>query len=206
MGEWISQSKVGENGAETGVLEEGNAGIEENNEEPRKGFKTITKDELDKIRPHPNLFFCRETASWCLFSKLPSTLLTTEAKTVQLWRFELMEHYREELRPHESIHRALFEHLEPALPEPILPSDHLSLRTVPHHTFPPRNHPSLSWLKLSWAQSTTNNRLLFSTQEFYPSVLGKELWHSLLKTRGENPQIGQTPAQAEASSINLIWR
>lgn len=120
-----------------------------------------------------------------------------------------MDDYRKELSavpPHEQVNYALFEDLQPPLPEPILPSDPQSLRTAAPYTFPPRNHPSLRALKLSWASSTASNRILFSTQTFFPSVLGQELWQTWLKTRGETPQPGQTSPQAEANSVGFLWR
>ncbi|GAA6018600.1 hypothetical protein JCM11491_006159 [Sporobolomyces phaffii] len=173
---------------------------------PKRGFQTIQRSELGTIRPHPDLFFCCETLSWCLFSKLPSVSTDFAVDGVQLWRFDQMDNYRKHLPPHESIRVALYEDLTPPLPYPLSPSEPESLRTAPHYTFPPRQHASLCSLKLSFAASTKQNRVLFSSQQFYPSVLGQELWKNLLDTRGENPQPGQTPAQAKVTAVNFVWR
>ena len=206
LGHWIDRTRVGEDAVYQGKSEDGQAGVGGEQVEPELGFQTITKAELDNIRPHPNLFFCCKTLSWSLFSKLPTSTTAAKSTQVPLWRFEPIHDYRKSVKPHEAIHQALFEDTKPPLPDPILPSDPLSFRTAPHHSFPRRNHPSLCWLKLSWAWSTTGERVLFSNQEFFPSVLGQEVWKNLLKARAESPQISQTPAQAQASSVNFIWR
>ncbi|GAA5910694.1 uncharacterized protein JCM6883_003257 [Sporobolomyces salmoneus] len=209
MGEWINLSPArGEDKMEQEGGGEGKRKLVdgETEEEPEHGFRTITKSELDSIRPHPNLFFCSQTFSWGLFSKLPVVLSDYTAPGVKLWRFDEMQNFRKDLPPHESVNCALFEVLEPPLPDPLLPFDPLSLRTAPHYDFPPRNHPSLRTLKLSYACSTKPSRLLFSRQDFFPSVLGRELWQNWLKTRGEHPQPGQTSSQAEADSVSFLWR
>ncbi|GAA5961224.1 hypothetical protein JCM3765_002875 [Sporobolomyces pararoseus] len=206
LGHWINRSRAGEDEACQGRSEDGQTGVEGKQVEPEVGFQTITKAELDGIRPHPNLFFCCKTLSWCLFSELPPSPIPITTAQVPLWRFEPIHDYRKAVKPHEAIHQALYEDTKPPLPDPSLPFDPLSLRTAPHHSFPRRNHPSLCWLKLSWAWSTTGKRILFSNQEFFPSVLGQEVWQNLLNARAESPGISQTPAQAQASSVNFIWR
>lgn len=173
---------------------------------PKKGFRTIQRSELDRIRPHRDLYFCRATLSWCLFAKMPDDTRVSVFPGVELWKFRDMSHYRNHTPAHEAIHSALFEDLVPPLPYPLPPADPLSLLTAAPYTFPSPGSRALGSLKLSFASSTKQRRVLFSTQEFYPSVLGSELWRNLLKTRGENPQPGQTSEQAGAASVNFLWR
>lgn len=216
MGEWVERPTgevPNEGTVEVGDLVDVELPSDESPRAPKNGFQTIERQELDMIRPHPNLFFCCDTLSWGLFSKLPiastdpsSERSPTHSQEVRLWQFNGMDAHRRNLPAHESIHSALFEDLDPPLPDPILPFDPNSLRTAPHYTFPPRHHPALRALKLSLATSTKQDRVMFSTQEFFPSVLGQELWKNLLRTRSENPQPGQSASQAEAASINFLWR
>jgi len=212
MGEWIDlggstlQEKDNEvmNDRETEDIEVEGSG--EKAAVPKKGFRTIQQSELGRIRPHPDLYFCRATLSWCLFSKVSDDTRINVIPGVELWRFQEMAYYRDNSPVHESIHSVLFDDLTPPLPYPLPPADPLSLLTAAPYNFPPRGSRALRSLKLSCAVSTKQRRVLFSTQEFFPSVLGSELWRNLLKTRGENPQPGQTAEQAGAASVNFIWR
>ncbi|GAA5923833.1 ubiquitin-specific protease UBP2 [Sporobolomyces koalae] len=206
MGEWINLAKS-EDADPTAIGDENKTEESGSCDEPTRGFRTVQESELAAIRPHPNLFFCCETLSWALFAKLdPADSTFFSAPGVELWRFELMSDYRKDLESHLSVNQALFKDLCPPMPRPIGAKDPQSLRTVPASDFPREQHESLRSLKLSWAASTKRNRILFSTQEFFPPILGSELWKSLLETRGEHPQVGQTSQEAAAASVNFVWR
>jgi hypothetical protein len=132
-------------------------------EDARVGYQTITREELDSIRPHPSAFYSRATSSWVIVVALPdqATRLSEPYVDVELW------------------HRLDSPVLRPATemgnpPAPASPGDLREeyipwLQAVP----PPR---------FSRLDSTKGRRVALSLEGSYPTVLPDSLMQRIAKS------------------------
>ncbi|GAA5954026.1 hypothetical protein JCM21900_005384 [Sporobolomyces salmonicolor] len=165
----------------------------------RKGFRTITRVELDAVRPHPQLYFCRHTLSWCLLAPLPSqpppTLRPAPSGDPELWQFGGLG----ALSVKELLHSG--EHLSPPLPAAIRPAQINAFSS--ETTYRPFK-PTLR--DLVGLNGVNGGHVVFSGQTFFPPVIPTDLWSRLLEARGNAPAPGQSRLEAQFKSVHTIWR
>ncbi|GAA5867533.1 hypothetical protein JCM1840_002542 [Sporobolomyces johnsonii] len=166
---------------------------------PRKGFRTITRAELDAIRPHPHLYFCRHTLSWCLLAPLPSqppsALRPAPPGTPELWQFGGLGG----LSAKQLLHSG--EHLSPPLPAAIRPAQIEAFTSeTTHRPFKPTLRDVVG------LNGVNGGHVVFSSQTFFPPVIPTDLWSRLLDARGNAPTPGQSRHEAQFKSVHTIWR
>lgn len=187
----------------TAVTTESQASSEDPVEDPdapepaparRPTFRTVTRAELDAVRPHPSLFFCPHTFSWCLFARtkdgdpVPShDLILWQAKMAGVQEDDIGAWFTEN-------------GIGPPPADPIAPAN--SIEHMPEHA-------SLDDLEGGAVLELVSNYrrvCAFSTQDWYPAVISANDFHNLLDNCGRNPATGYTAADARYQAVRTIWR
>ncbi|KAK4055088.1 ubiquitin-specific protease ubp2 [Microbotryomycetes sp. JL201] len=156
----------------------------------RKGYSTITKDELDAVRPHPDMYFCRKTMSWVLFSRIKDSAIAPIRSQPTLWqrsRYDCVD---------------VVSKLQIPLPQPFdlaKPDD-----VGQPELFSPRP-TDLHERFLYVLFSTRGAVVTYSDVDFYPSVIPNALWTAFEKERREHPPLGASSQLSMYRAVNLIW-
>ncbi|GAA6009632.1 ubiquitin-specific protease UBP2 [Rhodotorula paludigena] len=163
----------------------------------KKGYRTITRAELDAARPHPHLFFCRSTWSWALFAPItPSEAATAhDADEPDLW------HVARTVAPTDV--SFLSARGQSAPPAPIEPADPSSFSA--EHDYAPRPLESLGPL-VELEADRSKRAAAISDTDWYPAVIPAKLWLGMLDERGDGPSVGQTPDQARWGAATTVWK
>lgn len=161
---------------------------------PRPVFRTVTRAELDAIRPHLSLFFCPHTFSWCLFARTVDGEPIPNDEPV-LWQARMASAQEDDIG-------AWFTAagINPPPPDPIAPAK-LGKKTL--------ERLSLDDLDPAGLVELVSNRgrvCAFSTQDWYPAVIPATEFHALLEDRGSRPAAGQTALTARFQAVKTIWR
>ncbi|KAM0793608.1 hypothetical protein ACM66B_001041 [Microbotryomycetes sp. NB124-2] len=153
-----------------------------------KGYSTVSKAELDAVRPHPDLYFCRKTMSWVLFTSVEAAPHAPIRDSPTLWQRS----------------RFPFDEVAPKLPAPLPKPFDLG---QPEDSDTPeltRSAP-LSEAQLYALFSTRGSVVAYSDPEFYPLVIPRRLWYAFETDRKTDPPVGVTPSVAMYRAVNLIW-
>lgn len=157
-------------------------------------FRTATRAELDAIRPHPSLFFCPHTFSWCLFARTADGQPVPTDEPV-LWQARMAGAQEDDIG-------AWFTAagIDPPPPDPIAPAK-LANRSLEQLSLDDLNPAGL-------VELVSNRRRVcaFSTQDWYPAVIPASEFHALLDHRGSRPTAGQTALTARFQAVKTIWR
>lgn len=152
---------------------------------PERVFRTITRNELSTIRPHPNAYYSRATSSWIFFIPLPAKASSSRGGP------ELFRTLRQ-AEPKQHRHG-----VEP----PPLPAVPAELSTDSKDDDGKSNKPRLHKLV-----GTEGHRVVYSMDDFYPTVIPLEVLQRLAHERGKEPVAGQTKESAMLASMTVIWR
>lgn len=161
-----------------------------------RGFRTITREELDAARPHPSLFFCRQTFSWALLAQVQPAQKPSDAP--ELWQQRSLDVEAPE---------ALTARLTPPLEPPFPLADASSLVTsVDDMLQEPRSLSDLDSPIVELVSTQERVCLRSQSTNFFPGVIRPELWHRLLKARGAEPFVGDKAVQSQFKTVRLLWR
>ncbi|GAA5891905.1 hypothetical protein JCM8208_002930 [Rhodotorula glutinis] len=179
---------------------------------PPRGFYTVTLDDLEHARPHPNLYFCPRTFSWALFAPIrrpppPSSLDSSAAPL--LW--------------HRADH-CVPVHLERYFAERLVGEGHLAhpQRPVPPacpDAFSAQHDARTEANGSTFAEACAAGRGLIEVRTasgegavavggtaFYPAMIPRALWERLMRERGDAPAVGKTADEARYEAARVIWR
>ncbi|GAA5861374.1 hypothetical protein JCM3774_000228 [Rhodotorula dairenensis] len=160
----------------------------------RPTFRTVSRAELDAIRPHPALFFCPHTFSWCFFAKIhdgepvpPNELVLWQAKMAGAKEDDIASWFTSN-------------GIDPPPPDPIAPA---------HSSQQADEQSSLDDFEAGGLIEVVSNHgrvCAFSVQDWYPTVISTHDFHDLLDNRGRNPGTGYTASEARYHAVRTIWR
>ncbi|BGP21214.1 ubiquitin-specific protease ubp2 [Rhodotorula toruloides] len=163
---------------------------------PRRGFRTITREELDAARPHPSLFFCRSTFSWALLAQAQPAQKPSDAP--ELWRQSARL-----VDPQEALTTQLSSPLEPPIPL----ADASSLVTFADDAQrEPRTLANLSSPIIELVSTQERVCLRSASTDFYPGVVRSELWQRMLAGQASRPPPGDTASQSRYNTVRTLWR
>ncbi|KAK4052873.1 ubiquitin-specific protease ubp2 [Microbotryomycetes sp. JL221] len=168
------------------------------------GYRTITKDELEDIKPHRNLFFCRQKMGWGLFGpfdKFPP-------KREPIHDFDDDEPSRSE----EQIVLWQRSHLNSSAPlillssmpkQPIPPADPKAFSDSSYLV----NHPKyLDANSLHVLHRSTDGAMVgYSGFDLCPSVFPSKLWQEFEHKMTSNPAPGQSGLLSMFKAVKVIW-
>lgn len=184
-GTFVAGARVQSMDAEGNPIE----GVSE--EQPR--FKTITKEELDAVRPHPDAYFSRLTHSWVIFTPIlpnappPSASSGLPSNRPHLWRI-----VPESITPASVNLGPIFPPARPDLLSPRSSIDESDLEI--------KNLTRLS------SSKSPPLHFAYSLEKGIPSVIPANLWAAFDEARGEPlPQDSGRPA-ALAAAWSSVWR
>ncbi|BGO98984.1 Ubiquitin carboxyl-terminal hydrolase 2 [Rhodotorula toruloides] len=163
---------------------------------PRRGFRTITREELDAARPHPSLFFCRSTFSWALLAQVQPAQKPSDAP--ELWQ--------QSARTIDS-QEALTTRLSPPLEPPIPLADAASIvSSADDVQREPRTLSNLSSPIFELTSSQQRVCLHSASTDFFAGAVRPELWQRLFEAREANPAAGDTALQSKFKTVETLWR
>lgn len=159
-------------------------------------FRTITREELDLIKPHPNSYFSRTKNSWIIFSDQfpkstsPYFINDDDDNNNNNNSLEIFRTLRNQLFSPTLLNLS-------SRPEPVQPYNLDESILVPEWS---STRPSL--MKLI---STKGKEILYSELDYYPAVIPDGLFKLLLEKRSE-PTPNQTKLRAGIDSVYTIWK
>ncbi|GAA5858390.1 hypothetical protein JCM8547_004674 [Rhodosporidiobolus lusitaniae] len=176
---------------------------------PSRDFSTPSLLELQTLtRPHPHLYFCRSTFSWALFAPLPAespeySLFGTDAapnsSAPELWRAV-------EIHPTNAEDVLSTRLTSPPLPVPLAPAKPSDFSSaVSSSSLAPWSPSSADGALLELCGSK-GSRALISSQGWYPTVIGRELWERMVRKRAEEPPLGVSEVDAGYMAARFVWR
>ena len=177
---------------------------------PSRGFHTVSLDDLDRARPHLNLYFCPSTFSWTLFAPIrrlsPASLLDSGPPLWHVYEscvpLELERYFAERLveQGHLAHPQAPF---APARPDQFS-AQHDARTEANGATFADACAAGGGLVELRTMDG--KGSVAVGGTAFYPAVIPRALWERLMRERGDSPAVGKSADEARFEAARVIWR
>ena len=154
--------------------------------------RTITQEELDAARPHPDAFFSRVTYSWVIFTSiLPNAALPVITSQLSPDRPHLWRIVPDSIPPEAVNLGPIFPPANPSLLSPKSGVDEADLEVK-------------NFTRLSSSKSTQH--FAYSLESGIPTVIPLNLWKAFEQARSEPLPGDNGKVAALAQSWSAVWR